>query len=41
MGVFISLNPSGNYSYSLEGQEGKNAYIEKRKPNFRKYPWLP
>jgi len=24
-----------------EGQEGKNAYLEKRKPNFRKYPWLP
>lgn len=24
-----------------EGQEGKNAYVEKRKPNFRKYPWLP
>lgn len=24
-----------------EAQEAKNAYIEKRKPNFRKYPWLP
>ena len=24
-----------------EGQEGKNAYLEKRKPEFRKYPWLP
>ncbi len=24
-----------------EGQEGKNAYLEKRKPDFRKYPWLP
>jgi naphthoate synthase len=24
-----------------EGQEGKNAYVEKRKPDFRKYPWLP
>lgn len=24
-----------------EGQEGRNAYLEKRKPNFRKYPWLP
>ncbi len=24
-----------------EGQEGRNAYNEKRKPNFRKYPWLP
>lgn len=26
---------------SEEGQEGRNAYLEKRKPNFRKYPWLP
>ena len=24
-----------------QGQEGKNAYVEKRKPDFRKYPWLP
>ena len=24
-----------------EGQEGRNAYLEKRKPDFRKYPWLP
>lgn len=24
-----------------EGQEGKRAFLEKRKPNFRKYPWLP
>jgi naphthoate synthase len=24
-----------------EAQEAKNAYVEKRKPNFRKYPWLP
>ena len=24
-----------------EGQEGKNAYVEKRKPDFRKFPWLP
>ena len=24
-----------------EAQEAKNAYLEKRKPNFRKYPWLP
>lgn len=29
------------YYMSEEGQEGKNAYIEKRKPDFRKYPWLP
>ncbi len=24
-----------------QGQEGKNAFLEKRPPNFRKYPWLP
>lgn len=26
---------------SEEGQEGKKAYLEKRKPDFRKFPWLP
>ncbi|MGI9628414.1 MAG: 1,4-dihydroxy-2-naphthoyl-CoA synthase [Longimicrobiales bacterium] len=24
-----------------QGQEGRDAYLEKRKPEFRKYPWLP
>jgi naphthoate synthase len=24
-----------------QGQEGKKAYLEKREPNFRQYPWLP
>jgi naphthoate synthase len=24
-----------------EGQEGKKAFLEKREPEFRKYPWLP
>ena len=24
-----------------QGQEGKKAYLERRKPEFRKYPWLP
>lgn len=24
-----------------EAQEAKNAYVEKRKPDFRRYPWLP
>ena len=24
-----------------QGQEGKRAYLEKRDPDFRKYPWLP
>ncbi len=24
-----------------EGQEGRNAFLEKREPDFRQYPWLP
>tara|TARA_Y100000588_G_scaffold241314_1_gene255179 strand:- start:209 stop:478 length:270 start_codon:yes stop_codon:yes gene_type:complete len=24
-----------------EAQEAKNAFLEKREPNFRKFPWLP
>ncbi|MEZ4423648.1 MAG: 1,4-dihydroxy-2-naphthoyl-CoA synthase [Gemmatimonadota bacterium] len=24
-----------------QGQEGKNAFLEKRPPDFRRYPWLP
>ncbi len=24
-----------------EGQEGRNAFLEKREPDFRKYPWRP
>jgi naphthoate synthase len=27
------------YYMSEEGNEGRDAYREKRKPNFRKYPW--
>jgi naphthoate synthase len=29
------------YYMSEEGSEGKQAFLEKRKPNYRKYPWLP
>jgi len=29
------------YYMSEEAQEGRNAYNEKRKPNFKKYPWRP
>ncbi|MDZ4767627.1 MAG: 1,4-dihydroxy-2-naphthoyl-CoA synthase [Chloroflexota bacterium] len=29
------------YYMSEEGQEGRNAYQQKRKPNFRRYPWRP
>jgi len=29
------------YYLSEEGAEGKNAFLEKREPDFQKYPWLP
>jgi naphthoate synthase len=29
------------YYMSEEAQEGKNAYVQKRKPDFRKFRWLP
>ena len=29
------------YYMTEEGQEGRNAYVEKRKPNFKKFPRLP
>ena len=29
------------YYMTEEGTEGKNAFVEKRKPNFRRYPWRP
>lgn len=29
------------YYMSEEGTEGKQSFLEKRKPNFRNYPWLP
>ncbi len=29
------------YYMSEEGSEGKRAFLEKRPPDFRKYPWLP
>lgn len=37
----LAGNATMLYYMSEEGQEGKKAYIEKRKPDFRKYPWLP
>jgi naphthoate synthase len=29
------------YYMTEEGIEGKKAFLEKRSPNFRDYPWLP
>lgn len=29
------------YYMTEEGSEGKNAFLEKRKPDFKKYPWRP
>lgn len=29
------------YYMTEEGSEGKRAFLDKRKPDFRKYPWLP
>jgi naphthoate synthase len=29
------------YYLTEEGAEGKKAFLEKRPPNFRNYPWLP
>lgn len=29
------------YYLTEEGNEGKNAFVQKRKPAFNKYPWLP
>ncbi len=29
------------YYMTEEAQEGKKSYVEKRKPNFRRFPWLP
>ena len=37
----LSGNATLLYYLSEEGSEGKNAFIEKRKPDFSKYPWLP
>ena len=37
----LAGNATMLYYMSEEGQEGRNAYIEKRAPEFNKYPWLP
>ncbi len=37
----LSGNATLLYYLTEEGNEGKTAYVEKRKPGFEKYPWLP
>jgi naphthoate synthase len=37
----LAGNATMLFYMSEEGQEGRNAYIEKRKPDFRKFPRLP
>ncbi|MCC5789684.1 MAG: 1,4-dihydroxy-2-naphthoyl-CoA synthase [Opitutales bacterium] len=37
----LSGNATLLYYMTQEGAEGKKAFLEKRAPDFRKYPWLP
>jgi naphthoate synthase len=37
----LAGNATMVYYMTEEGQEGRNAYNEKRSPDFRKYPWRP
>ena len=37
----LAGNATMVYYMTEEGQEGRNAYNEKRTPDFRKYPWRP
>jgi naphthoate synthase len=37
----LAGNATMLFYMSEEGQEGRNAYVEKRKPDFRKFPRLP
>ena len=37
----LAGNATMLYYLSEEGSEGHKAYLEKRTPEFRKYPWLP
>lgn len=37
----LAGNATFLYYMTEEGSEGKQAFLEKRKPNFRQYPWLP
>lgn len=37
----LAGNATMLFYMSEEGQEGRNAYLEKRTPDFHKYPWRP
>lgn len=37
----LSGNATLLYYLTEQGSEGHQAYLEKRKPNFQQYPWLP
>jgi naphthoate synthase len=37
----LAGNATMLFYMSEEGQEGRNAYLEKRQPDFQKYPWRP
>jgi naphthoate synthase len=37
----LAGNATLMFYMSEEGQEGKNAFVEKRKPDFKKFPRLP
>ncbi len=37
----LAGNATMLYYMTEEGTEGKQAFLEKRPPNFRQYPWLP
>lgn len=37
----LAGNATMLYYMTEEGAEGKKAFLEKRKPDFRQYPWLP
>jgi naphthoate synthase len=37
----LAGNATMLYYMTEEGREGKQAFLEKRAPDFRQYPWLP
>jgi naphthoate synthase len=37
----LAGNATMLFYMSEEGQEGRDAYLEKRPPDFSRFPWLP